>query len=55
MCTDIFICLALNVMCVQPESEGPLNDSSGSLRTLSGNSLSNFLNDLVSTACEHLS
>jgi len=33
---------------VQHEREGELNNSTGSLRTLSGNSLNNFFNDLVS-------
>ena len=32
---------------VQLDHDHELNDSTGSLRTLSGNSLSNFLNDLV--------
>jgi len=37
----------MSVCYVQLETDGELNDSSGSLRTLSGNCLGNFLNDLV--------
>jgi len=48
---DIEVLLLSTSLCVCHTQLGParsdLNNSGGSLRTLSGNSLSNFFNDLV--------